>query len=471
MWKRRTILVGLLSVFMVLTPTLKANTQGNSEENTEIPQILQLNPSSSFDKEAIEEWVEKYSWQNAYHLVNVSHSRSVLKGIEHQGGTRIVLETESLGSMSEEEKTQTIERIINIMDKRVNRYGITQATLKSLDDNKIEVKVPASVDPEVARRLIGRTGLLEFKKVIESGAPGSSLSPSNLSQEVVYGRKQECGEWRPYLVQKKPLMTGKFIKNAAVKKSQRAQNPIFVALQFKNEGAKKFADVIPSLEPNKDRIAIVVDNVVQSAPVISQGIWDMADNTNSIERATIEGDFTKDEARRLVVVLQAGAFPIDVIMLRQETIKKEEEGAAFGEETIRANVVLYTPMFTWMEENYKGELRFWSQEKIEEEYEEKSLSPDEGAHFKVQIKTKDKSELLKENLRFVLEDKKENRWESQRVEFSEIKKKQMKDVPTYERNVDVWFSFSEDRKPNWSELTLYIIRTDIIGRDEVTWTF
>ncbi len=255
-------------------------------------------------------------------------------GLDLRGGTRIVLQADGIEEMSGDERTKTIDRIVTILNNRVNQYGLTEPTIRPLGDKRVEVELPGTTDPEVARRLIGRTALLEFQKVVRSGSRGGSLSPENLSQEEIYGREGDEGEQIPYLVQKTPLMTGKILKDATVKTSQDPQNPIFVSLEFNSEGAGKFAEVIKGLEPNQDRIAIVLDGVVQSAPVISQGIWDTAQNSNSINRATIEGDFTADEAKRLAVVLRAGALPVEVNVLEQRTV-----GPSLGQDAIRAGVL------------------------------------------------------------------------------------------------------------------------------------
>lgn len=254
-------------------------------------------------------------------------------GLDLKGGTRIVLEAEGVDDMSPDERDKTIERIVTILNNRVNQYGLTEPTIRPLGDKRVEVELPGTTDPQVARRLIGRTALLEFKKVVDSGAPGTNLSPENLSQEVVYGREQENGERRPYILQKDPLMTGGVLDDASVRTTQSSENPIIVSLQFNQEGSRQFANVITSLEPNQDRIAIVLDDVVQSSPVISQGIWDSANNTNSIDQATIEGDFTADEAERLAVVLRAGALPVEVNTIQEKTV-----GPSLGEDAIQAGV-------------------------------------------------------------------------------------------------------------------------------------
>lgn len=255
-------------------------------------------------------------------------------GLDLRGGTRIVLEAEGIEKMSSEERSKTIDRIVTILNNRVNQYGLTEPTIRPLGDKRVEVELPGTTDPEVARRLIGRTALLEFQKVVKSGSPGGTLSQQNLSQEVIYGRENENGQQVPYLVQKTALMTGSILKDAEVKTSSRAQNPIYVALEFNKEGAKQFADVISNLQPNEDRIAIVLDGIVQSAPVISEDIWNTAQNSNSIGRATIEGTFTADEAKRLAIVLRAGALPVEVNELEHRTV-----GPSLGQDAIHAGVL------------------------------------------------------------------------------------------------------------------------------------
>jgi len=260
-------------------------------------------------------------------------------GLDLKGGTRIVLEAEGIENMSSEDRSKTIDRIVTILNNRVNQYGLTEPTIRPLGDKRVEVELPGTTDPEVARRLIGRTALLEFQKVVKSGSPGGTLSPQNLSQEIIYGREDEKGKQVPYLVQKTPLMTGKILKDAEVKTSQRARNPIYVSLEFNSEGAQQFAEVISNLEPRTetqagDIIAIVLDGVVQSAPVISEDIWKTAQNSNSINRATIEGDFTADEAKRLAIVLRAGALPVEVNELEHRTV-----GPSLGQDAIHAGVL------------------------------------------------------------------------------------------------------------------------------------
>ncbi|MFP4646941.1 MAG: protein translocase subunit SecD [Candidatus Bipolaricaulota bacterium] len=274
-------------------------------------------------------------------------------GLDLQGGSRLVLEAEGIGDMDQEQRSRTIEKIVTILNNRVNQYGLTEPTIAPLGQERVLVELPGTTDPEAARQLIGRTALLEFRKVIEAGRPGQNLNAGS-GQEVLPGRSEGDEDRTPYKVQQTPLMTGEVLDTAEVRTSDRAENPIYIALEFNDEGASEFADVIRSLEPDQDRLAIVLDDVVQSAPVISQGIADEADRSDSLNRATIEGNFSADEAKRLAIVLRAGALPTEVSIIEENTV-----GPTLGEDAIQRGIttivvgfilvlVLMMIMYRWL---------------------------------------------------------------------------------------------------------------------------
>ena len=254
-------------------------------------------------------------------------------GLDLQGGTRMVLEAQGLEGQTKQQRQDTIDRIVTILNNRVNQYGLSEPTIAPLGEERVLVELPGTTDPQAARQLIGRTALLEFRKVVEAFPPGEKPVSTDPSEEILYGRENEQGNRPGYVVKKTPLMTGRVLSDAKVRTSQRAQNPIFVALDFNDEGARKFADVVRSLEPEEDRIAIVLDSVIQSAPVITQGIWDEANNANSLDKATIQGDFSSEQAKRLAIVLRAGALPVEVDIIEESTV-----GPTLGEDAIQAGM-------------------------------------------------------------------------------------------------------------------------------------
>ncbi len=255
-------------------------------------------------------------------------------GLDLRGGTRIVLKAKNLEGKTDEEKAEIIDKVVTILKNRVNQYGLTEPNISSMGNERVLIELPGTSDREEAQRFVGRTALLEFQKVLKSAGPGDTLNPSGTGEEVLKGRENEEGETRKYLVREEPMMTGKVLSDAQVRTSQSSRNPIIVSLQFTDEGARKFARVVQQLEPDKDRLAIVLDGVVQSAPVIKQSLRDQAESSNKLEGAVIEGQFSSDEAQRLAIVLRAGRLPTEVEPLHTQVV-----GPSLGGNAIRTGVL------------------------------------------------------------------------------------------------------------------------------------
>lgn len=113
----------------------------------------------------------------------------------------------------------------------------------------------------------------------------------------------------PYLLKNKTLLTGASIEKAEVRISDRFGEP-HVAITFNSQGAKEFDRI--TAENVKKRLAIILDDVVYSAPVIQERI--------SGGNAQITGSFTMEDARDLAIVLRAGALPAPVRILEQVTV-------------------------------------------------------------------------------------------------------------------------------------------------------
>jgi protein-export membrane protein SecD len=92
-----------------------------------------------------------------------------------------------------------------------------------------------------------------------------------------------------------------------------------VSINFSNRGATRFAQVTKAHVGN--HLAIVLDNVVRSAPVIREAIRG--------GRASITGSFTDQEALVLATVLRAGSLPVDVKIAEERTV-----GPSLGRDSI-----------------------------------------------------------------------------------------------------------------------------------------
>ena len=121
----------------------------------------------------------------------------------------------------------------------------------------------------------------------------------------------------PLLLKKKVLMTGADIVDASANTGQ--YNEYLVNFEFNSHGAQEFSQIT---EANlHKRLAIILDNVVQSAPVIQSRIS---------ARGQITGSFTPQEAHDLAIVLRAGALPATVKIVQNITV-----GPTLGADSIK----------------------------------------------------------------------------------------------------------------------------------------
>lgn len=158
--------------------------------------------------------------------------------------------------------------------------------------------------------------LPEIKKVIPSGI---TILLGKINPEDIYGTRPV------YFLYDKVELTGASLKSADVRIGQgmdpKTANKPYVSLQFDNEGARIFSNVTG--QHIKERLAIVLDNIVHSAPVIQDKIRG--------GNAQITGNFDMKEAKDLAIVLRAGNLPAPVNIVEERTV-----GPSLGSDSIKA---------------------------------------------------------------------------------------------------------------------------------------
>ena len=120
----------------------------------------------------------------------------------------------------------------------------------------------------------------------------------------------------PYFIPSE--LNGRFLKRAAVAFDQTSYAPT-VELEFDDEGAKLFEKLTE--EYLQKPIAIYLDGAAISVPTVQSVITG--------GKAVISGRFTVKEAKELAERLNAGALPIPIKLISQETV-----GAALGAESV-----------------------------------------------------------------------------------------------------------------------------------------
>ena len=168
-----------------------------------------------------------------------------------------------------------VDQAIETIRNRVDQFGVTEPTIVPQGERRILIQLPGIKDPERAIRLIGKTAQLEFRLLAEDVSVDEALKNGPPpGTEILYEHevdpvtRQVVGR-RPLVVQKRVLMGGDVITDARVQIDQRYNEP-YVTLNFDKRGARMFERI--TAENVGKRLAIVLDGVVQSAPVIRERI-------------------------------------------------------------------------------------------------------------------------------------------------------------------------------------------------------
>jgi len=223
---------------------------------------------------------------------------------------------------SKEIKKFAVDQSIEVIRSRVDALGTTEPVIVKQGERRILVQIPGYEDSARAKSLIGRTAQLEFKLVDEKGDLDKALSGKIPQGDViVYGKAEDRGGKmvrQPYLLKKRTELSGAEIADARVSIDSR-YNEYAVTLKFNNKGARKF-DKLTNAHVG-ERFAIILEGVIQSAPVIRERI---AGGT-----AQITGSFTSQDARDLAIVLRAGALPAPVKVVEERSI-----GPSLGQDSV-----------------------------------------------------------------------------------------------------------------------------------------
>lgn len=262
---------------------------------------------------------------------------------------------------------QTVTTIIS----RIDKMGVTEPSISRRGDDQVQIQLPGYDDPEQAKQLLGRTAQLSFQmcaddttflknlhdlpagvELIESGysRPDSTggkdiflkfaasqidVVKAYLADKVPtefaikYGKlgAEGLGEqsMRTYTLERKVALTGDDLVDARVSQGSDTNPRPGVSLTFGPAGAKVFAE-LTAVSIGK-RMAIVLEDNVDSAPVISTKIPDgNAFISMGGSRTTQE---MLQDANQLSLVLKSGALPAPVTFREERTV-----GPSLGKESV-----------------------------------------------------------------------------------------------------------------------------------------
>src|SRR6266700_3890840 len=264
----------------------------------------------------------------AFSLVTIyPPQKKIALGLDIQGGTSFLIRL----MQGDKPITKTnLEQAVEVIRKRVDYFGGGEPVISPVGADRILVQIPG-LDPAKimeARTQLSRVAKLEFRLVYPDN--GQKLKAIDEGKDVIppefriesYKMQRE-GE-KPIeerlLVKKKADLSGDRVSNAG---ASYEKDGWVVHLRFDAEGAKQFGNITAANVHH--RFAIVLDGIIQSAPVIQDAIYG--------GDAQITGRFTEEEARGLASVIEN---PL------QTPVSIEEERSVsptLGLDSIRASIL------------------------------------------------------------------------------------------------------------------------------------
>ena len=272
-------------------------------------------------------------------------------GLDLRGGSQLTIQLQTTDEVPEI-TSERLEAVRQVVDRRVNGLGVSEAVVQSVGDDRILVQLPGVSDPQEAERVLGGTAQLDFRTqttdpqiqaqleirqreltalIVEAqNVEDGELEEAQLAQ--IQEKQQEIASLSESLFVKSEL-TGERLRRASYQPSQQG-NTWEVILDFDNEGGQLFAQLTRDIAGTGRTLGIFLDDELISAPSVSA---EYASTGIMGGRASISGGspgFTLEGARELALQLEGGALPVPVEIVENRTV-----GATLGQDSIRRSII------------------------------------------------------------------------------------------------------------------------------------
>ncbi len=231
-----------------------------------------------------------------------------------------------------------VQQNVTTLRNRVNELGVAEPIIQRQGRNRIVVQLPGVQDTAQAKEILGATATLEFRLVDEDHDPEAAARSGRVppGTQLFYDR-----DGRPVLLKREVMLTGDYIVDAASGIDQQTGGPaVFITLDGK--GARIFTE---ATKDNVGRLMAVVyrevkvetrvvdGRVVKKRRVVEEVINQARIRERLGKRFQITGLDSPEEARKLALLLRAGALAAPIAIVEERTI-----GPSLGQENIDQGV-------------------------------------------------------------------------------------------------------------------------------------
>ena len=260
--------------------------------------------------------------------------RDDLRNLEQSEPGPLTLKLSLSEAEIREKRDFALQQNITILRNRVNELGVAEPIIQQQGSERIVVQLPGVQDTARAKEILGATATLEFRLVDEENDWDQAAATGRIP---LNSRMYQDREGRPVLLQRRVMLTGDSIVDAASGLDQQSGGPaVFVTLD--GRGASRFEDATKDnigkrmavvFIENKTETRVVDGETRRTSFTVEEVINIAVIRDRLSRRFQITGLESTREARDLALLLRAGALISPIEIIEERTV-----GPSAGQENI-----------------------------------------------------------------------------------------------------------------------------------------
>lgn len=230
-------------------------------------------------------------------------------------------------------KSLALQQNIITLRNRINELGVAEPTVQQQGDSRIVVQLPGVQDTAQAKKILGATATLEFRLVDNEHDVQDAINGRVPANAKLYYHR----DGRPFLLDKRVMLTGEHIINAASTIDSQSGTPA-VSITLDGKGARAFSNVTRDNIGNPMAVVFIesksetrkVDGEMVKVRRLMPEVINVATIRDQLSKKfQITGLDSTSEAYELALLLRAGALAAPIEIVEERTV-----GPSLGQDNI-----------------------------------------------------------------------------------------------------------------------------------------